>query len=85
MDLHVKRFTVRYQGKDYGPDSVIYDVKIDLGKKLIADSNGTIAALPKREAAKQEPNAGKGKGDQDAIPANTGEGLPSLDPSQTVK
>jgi len=51
LDLHVNQFNVRYQGKDYGPGSVIYNMNKKEAAALIAGSNGTIVALPEREEA----------------------------------
>lgn len=80
MDLHVKRFKVRYQGKDYGPNSVIYNVEQELAEKLAAGSNGTIEALPAREET---------VADIKNKVSNTSNGesvsLPSVDPKKTVK
>ncbi len=49
MNLLINQFTVRYQGKDYGPGSVIYNMNKKEAAALIAGSNGTIVALPERE------------------------------------
>lgn len=49
MDLLINQFTVRYQGKDYGPGSVICNMDKKEAAALIAGSNGTIVALPERE------------------------------------
>lgn len=86
LNLHVKRFTVRYQGKDYGPGSVIYDVEHEEAADLIAGSNGTIEALPEREetAPTASRRGGKGKDAKDAESADS-IGLPTIDPSKTVK
>ncbi|HWR07757.1 hypothetical protein [Sporomusa sp.] len=88
MDLHIKQFTVRYQGKDYGPGSVIYDVEQAVAENLIAGSNGTIAALPGKEEAVSGPKDKKTKSAAD--PANGAKavdlgGLPAVDPTKTVK
>lgn len=80
MDLHVKRFTIRYRGKDYGPGSVIYDVPDKEAKALVVGSNGTIEGLPMRKPGRQ-PETDMA----DAGGATGAEGLPSLDPAKTVK
>lgn len=77
MDLHVKQFTVRYQGKDYGPGSIIYGMPNDEAEKLIEESNGTIEALPERDNVVMTTDNSNDDGLKD--------GLPSLDPSLTVK
>ncbi|WP_094607738.1 hypothetical protein SPSIL_009000 [Sporomusa silvacetica DSM 10669] len=93
MDLHVKQFTVRYQGKDCGPGSIIYDVDQELGENLIADSNGTIEALPEREVSAASTTDVKVSADIGAstvadTSTETGDStatLPSVDPKKTVK
>lgn len=89
MNLHVKRFTVRYQGKDYGPGSVIYDVEQEQAKSLIAGGSGTIEALPEREesapAATSLGRKGKEAKDADISVTDDMAGLPAVDPSKTVK
>lgn len=78
MNLHVKRFNVRHKGVNYGPNSVIYDVSKDEGEKLIVESNGTIEAMPERE----EGSIVDVEKDSDKLDFG---GLPTVDPSETVK
>ena len=86
MDLHVKKFQVRYQGNNYGPGSVIYDVPNGVGEKLIAESNGTIEAMPKRDDDIKIVNTIKSVNDSDNLEdVDVDAGLPSLDPKKTVK
>ena len=88
MDLHVKRFKVRYQGKDYGPGSVIYGVDQEQAESLIVGSNGTIAALPGKEDAVSETKDKKAKSTANQVNgAKAVElgGLPAVDPTKTVK
>lgn len=87
MNLHVKRFTVRYRGKDYGPGSVIYDVEQEEATDLIAGSNGTIEALPEREEAAPTSSGQERKEEKVKNSETDGNitGLPAIDPSKTVK
>jgi hypothetical protein len=75
-DLRINRFTVRYQGKDYGPGSIIPGVPDDMANKLVVESNGTIEALPRREGSTLSDDDGA---DKESII------LPSIDPAKTVK
>lgn len=97
MDLYVKQFTVRYQGKDCGPGSIIYDVDQKLAERLISGSNGTIEALPERTLVSSDSKAeipvnigengtdgGIKNDDGDSTPELT-TGLPKIDPKKTVK
>ncbi|SDD89529.1 hypothetical protein [Sporomusa acidovorans] len=83
MDLHVKRFKVRYQGKDYGPGSVIYNVEQELAKKLAAGSNGTIEALPEREETTTDET--DIKNEVSKVANDEAVSLPSVDPKKTMK
>ena len=87
MDLHVKRFKVRYQGKDYGPGSIIYDVEQEQAESLIAGGNGTIEALPEREesAPVASSRGRRGKEAKETEAVDNIVGLPTIDPSKTVK
>lgn len=84
MDILVKQFTVRREGRNYGPQSIIQGVPDEEAAKLIAESNGALVELPAREAEPEtdakEPTAGKsgGKKADDAA-------LPNVDPAATVK
>ena len=84
MDLHNKKFTVRYQGVDYGPGTVIYGVDDALAEQLISDSNGAIEALPEKEAPKKQKKASPNSNSEDAN-EQTGTGLPEVNPQNTVK
>lgn len=53
MDIRINRFNVRYQGKIYGPGSVIYNVPEITGKDLVKESNGEMEELPLREETKE--------------------------------
>lgn len=101
MDLLIKRFSVRYQGKDYGPGSVIYGVPDEMAEGLVAESNGTIEALPARQAAEEAAPAAQDAGSAETGTAAESEGkpaakgkakaaddeasLPNVDPAATVK
>ena len=81
MNLHIKRFSVRREGVNYGPNSVIYDVPEDEAEKLISESNGTIEAMPERDGN----IADEVKDENVADNVNGGNGLPVVDPKKTVK
>ena len=97
-DVQVLKFAVRRDKVRYGPGqeagSVIYDLPTEVADSLIAESNGTIVELPKREevlqrrgaAGSKPPKPKKSELEQSAGTdgANVGE-LPSVDPSSTVK
>ena len=86
MDLLIKQFKLRYQGKDYGPSSVIYDVEKGLAERLIAGSNGTIESLPEREVTTADAkDAGNKKTARNKDNGDGAGALPSVDPSKTVK
>ena len=91
MDLLIKRFSVRYQGSDFGPGSVLYDVEAAVAAKLVAESNGEIEALPSREeaakpkAAAEAAAKSKAKGKAAEAAAEDEAALPSVDPAATVK
>ena len=85
MDILVHQFKVRYQGKDYGPNSIIQGISGEEGKSLIAGSNGALAELPARGEAPQEPASDTGtSGDTDGD-TDAGAELPKVDPAKTVK
>ena len=84
MDLHVKRFLVSYQGKRYGPGSVIYNVPSEIANKLLSESNGTIEALPQRDDDIIDDNEDIVSVNDDND-TNASIGLPSIDPKKTVK
>jgi hypothetical protein len=90
MDLRIKRFTVRYEGEDYGPGNVIYGVPEKMAKKLVAESNGEIEELPPRVENVPAGETGGNhqldqKADGDVDTGQTGVGLPQVDPGKTVK
>ncbi|MBP2655885.1 MAG: hypothetical protein H6Q73_3454 [Firmicutes bacterium] len=85
MDLHVKKFKVRYQGQDYGPGTVIYGVPDDIAKELINGSNGAIEALPDRQPVAETANQDEKQSGKNKIKASDDTALPSVDPSSTVK
>lgn len=55
MDIRINRFNVSYQGKIYGPGSVIYNVSKKIGEKLVEESNGEIEKLPLRGEIEELP------------------------------
>jgi hypothetical protein len=85
MDLIVKKFAVRYGGRDYGPGQlggeIIADVPDSLAKSLVAGSNGTIAELPRREAGAEKAGAEKARAGKKAA----ADGLGSIDPGSLVE
>lgn len=92
-DIQILKFNVRRDNVRYGPGqdagNIIYDLPDKEAEKLIAESNGTIVELPRREYIKQK-TAAAGKDGKSKNPAepnnddNSG-GLPGIDPNATVK
>ncbi|MDU2063775.1 MAG: hypothetical protein E6713_02955 [Sporomusaceae bacterium] len=76
MNVRVNRYTVRHNGKDYGPGKVITGLSDEEGQKLVDESNGDIEeiVIPAEATtpAEGDPNSG-------------GAELPPIDPSATVK
>lgn len=54
MDIQILRFSVRHNGKEYGPGTV-YDMDDEAARKLVEESNGDIIELPPRPAASVQP------------------------------
>jgi hypothetical protein len=91
-DIQVLKFCVRRNKVRYGPGqpagSILYDLPDEEADHLIAESNGTIVELPRREAVEQKVSAAKGGKTKAATApapsAAAGDGLGSIDPSSTV-
>ena len=94
MDIRINRFNVRYQGKIYGPGSVIYNVPEITGKDLVKESNGEMEELPLREETKEVTSQEETKKtpsqkvkESESTPGGEGGDpiLSPVDPSKTVK
>lgn len=73
MDLIVKRYTLRHNGIDYVPGTLLKNIPDDEAAEIIRVADGDVEAL-KTEAVAEESTPS----------ANTDKGLPPVDPKATV-
>lgn len=83
-DVQINKFRVKCDGVYYGPGqsagNILYDLPEEMADALIADSNGTIVEIPKRETNQNNvKNVKKKSAPEEEI------GLPAVDPKGTVK
>jgi len=86
VDILVKRFTVKHNGKHYGPGDIICNVPDESGRKIVNESNGEMEELPAREPIESPINPeSQTNPETTEIKGNdTGEALIPIDPKKTV-
>ena len=92
MNIRVIQFAVRHNGQIYKPGE-IFEVENEAGKKLVAESNGELEELPtvptqqtENIGTDGENKTGDGTGEDSREGTGTGaDGLPPIDPAETVK
>ena len=72
MDLIVKRYTLRHNGIDYAPGTLLKNIPDDEAAEIIRVADGDVEAL-KTEAVAEE-----------STPSADTKGLPPVDPKATV-
>lgn len=72
MDLLVKRYTLRHNGKDYGPGTLLKGIPDDEAAEIIRIADGDVEALQAEVDADGADQAANEKG------------LPPVDPKATV-
>lgn len=73
MDLLVKKFTLRHNGTDYGPGTLVKGVSAAEGEEILRVADGDVVRLDTEVEAGGEKHATAAK-----------KGLPPVDPKATV-